>query len=109
MEWTDFIIAKQKQEMKRVKAEKEAALAAKEETETERLFFEGENKAKEIYRLFLDNEIADKERQLKDKSIEFYLLQHIGTVCVLCCISFISEIVLFSVGVISALLDGVHL
>lgn len=70
MEWTDFIIAKQKQEMERVKAEKEAARAAKEGTETERLFFEGENKAKEIYRLSLDNEIADKERQLKDKSIE---------------------------------------
>lgn len=56
--------------MERVKAEKEAARAAKEGTETERLFFEGENKAKEIYRLSLDNEIADKERQLKDKSIE---------------------------------------
>ena len=67
LERTDFILAKQKQEAERVKAEKEAALAAKEEAETERRLIEGENKAKEQYRLSLDSEIADKERQLKDE------------------------------------------
>lgn len=46
LERTDFILAKQKQEAERVKAEKEAALAAKEEAETELQFIEGENKAK---------------------------------------------------------------
>ena len=67
LERTDFIIAKQKQEAEQAKAEKEAALAAKEEAETERQFIEGENKAKEQYRLSLDNEIADKEKRLKDE------------------------------------------
>lgn len=64
---TDFILAKQKQEAERVKAEKEAALAAKEDAETERRLIEGENKAKELYRLSLDSEIAEKEKQLKDE------------------------------------------
>ena len=67
LERTDFIIAKQKQEAEQAKAEKEAALAAKEEAETERQFIEGENKAKEQYRLSLDSEIADKEKRLKDE------------------------------------------
>ena len=67
LERTDFILAKQKQEAERVKAEKEAALAAKEEAETELQFIEGENKAKEQYRQSLESEIADKERQLKDE------------------------------------------
>ena len=67
LERTDFILAKQKQEAERAKAEKEAALAAKEEAEKERLFIECENKAKEQYRQSLDTEIADKERQLKDE------------------------------------------
>ena len=38
-----------------------------EEAETERQFIEGENKAKEKYRQSLDNDIADKERQLRDE------------------------------------------
>ena len=67
LERTDFILAKQKQEAERVKAEKEATLAAKEEAETELQFIEGENKAKEQYRQSLESEIADKERQLKDE------------------------------------------
>ena len=67
LERTDFILAKQKQEAERAKAEREAALAAKEEAETERQFIEGENKAKEKYRQSLDNDIADKERQLRDE------------------------------------------
>lgn len=67
LERNDFIIAKQKQEAERVKAEKEAALAAKEKAEAERQSIEGENKAKEQYSLSLDNEIADKERHLKDE------------------------------------------
>ena len=67
MERNDFIIAKQKQEAEQVKAEKVAALAAKEKAEAERQSIEGENKAKEQYSLSLDNEIADKERQLKDE------------------------------------------
>lgn len=67
LERTDFILAKQKQEAERVKIEKEAALAAKEEAETERRHIEGENKAKEKYRQSLDNDIADKERQLRDE------------------------------------------
>ena len=67
LERNDFILAKQKQEAEQAKAEKEAALAAKEEAEKERQTIEGENKAKEQYRQSLDSEIADKERQLKDK------------------------------------------
>lgn len=67
LERNDFVIAKQKQEAEQVKAEKEAALAAKEKAEAERQSIEGENKAKEQYSLSLDNEIADKERQLKDE------------------------------------------
>lgn len=67
LERNDFIIAKQKQEAEQVKAEKDAALAAKEKAEAERQSIEGENKAKEQYSLSLDNEIADKERQLKDE------------------------------------------
>ena len=47
------------------KAEEERK--AKEEAEKERQTIEGENKAKEQYRQSLDSEIADKERQLKDK------------------------------------------
>lgn len=67
LERNDFIIAKQKQEAEQAKAKKAAAIAAKEEAETERLFIEGENKAKELYRSALDNEIADKEKLLKDE------------------------------------------
>ena len=67
LERNDFIIAKQKEEAEQVKAEKEAALAAKEKAEAERQSIEGKNKAKEQYSLSLDNEIADKERQLKDE------------------------------------------
>ena len=67
LERTDFILAKQKQEAERAKAEKEAAFAAKEKVEKERQTIEGENKAKEQYRQSLDSEIADKERQLKDE------------------------------------------
>lgn len=67
LERNDFIIAKQKQEAKQIKAEKEAALAAKEKAEAELKSIDGENKAKEQYSLSLDNEIADKERQLKDE------------------------------------------
>ena len=67
LERTDFILAKQKQEVERAKAEKEAALAAKKEAEKERQTIEGENKAKEQYRQSLDSEIADKERQLKEE------------------------------------------
>lgn len=67
LERTDFILAKQKQEAERAKAEKETALAAKEKAEKERQTIEGENKAKEQYRQSLDTEIADKERQLKNE------------------------------------------
>ena len=67
LERTDFIITRQKQEAEKAETEKEAALAAKEEAETERRFIEGENKAKEQYRQTLDTEIADKERQLKNE------------------------------------------
>ena len=67
LERTDFILAKQKQETERAKAEKDAALAAKVKAEKERQTIEGENKAKEQYRQSLDTEIADKERQLKDE------------------------------------------
>ena len=35
--------------------------------EAELQFIKGENEAKEIYRQSLDNEIADKEKQLKDE------------------------------------------
>ena len=55
LERNDFIIAKQKQEAEKVKAE------------AERQSIEGKNKAKKQYSLSLDNEIADKERQLKDE------------------------------------------
>lgn len=47
LERNDFIIAKQKQEAEQVKAEKDAALAAKEKAEADRQTIEGENKAKE--------------------------------------------------------------
>ena len=67
LERNDFILAKQKQEAEQAKAEKEAALAAKEEADKERQTIEGENKAKEQYRQSLDTEIADKKRQLKDE------------------------------------------
>mgnify|MGYP000784870519 CR=1 FL=1 len=67
LERNDFIIAKQKQEAEQVKAEKEATLAAKEKAEAELKSIDGENKAKEQYSLSLDNEIADKERLLKDE------------------------------------------
>ena len=67
LERTDFIIAKQKQEAEQAKAARQAAIAAKEEAEAELMFVEGENKAKEQYRLFLDSEIAEKEKQLKDE------------------------------------------
>lgn len=67
LERTDFIIAKQKLEAEQAEAKKKAALAAKEKAETERQFIEGENKAKEKYRQSLDNDIADKERQLRDE------------------------------------------
>lgn len=67
LERTDFIITKQKHEAEQAKAEKEAALSAKEEAEAELQFIKGENEAKEIYRQSLDSEIADKEKQLKDE------------------------------------------
>ena len=67
LERTDFIIAKQKQEAEQAKAARQAAIAAKEEAEAELLFVEGENKAKEQYRLSLDSEIAEREQQLKDE------------------------------------------
>ena len=67
LERTDYIIAKQKREAEQAKVEKEAALAAKKKAEAERQTIEGENKAKEQYGLSLDNEIADKEKQLKDE------------------------------------------
>ena len=67
LERTDFIIAKQKLEAEQAEAKKKAALAAKEKAETERQLIEGENKAKEKYRQSLDNDIADKERQLRDE------------------------------------------
>lgn len=56
-----------KREAEQAKAEKEAALAAKEKAEAEKLTIEGENKEKEQYGLSLDNEIADKEKQLRDE------------------------------------------
>lgn len=67
LERTDFILAKQKQEAEQAKAEKEKAVAAKTEAEAELRLIKGENEAKEIYRQSLDNEIADKEKQLKDE------------------------------------------
>lgn len=67
LERADFILAKQKQEAKQVKAEKEKAVTAKAEAEAELRFIKGENEAKEIYRQSLDSEIADKEKQLKDE------------------------------------------
>ena len=48
-------------------AARQAAIAAKEEAEAELMFVEGENKAKEQYRLSLDSEIAEREQQLKDE------------------------------------------
>ena len=53
LERTDFIIAKQREEM--------------EQAKTELLFIESENKAKEIYRHSLDHKIVEKEKQLKDE------------------------------------------
>lgn len=67
LERTDFIIAKQKQEAEQAKAARQVAIAAKEEAEAELMFVEGENKAKEQYRLSLDSEIAEREQQLKDE------------------------------------------
>lgn len=67
LERTDFIITKQRQEAEKAKAEKKAALAAKEKVDAERQFIEGENKVKEKYRQSLDKDIANKERQLKDE------------------------------------------
>lgn len=67
LERNDYIIAKQKQEVERAKAEKEAAIAAKKKAEAERLLIEKENKAKEQHRQSLDCEIADKEKLLKDE------------------------------------------
>ena len=67
LERNDYIVAKQKREAEQAKAEKEAALAAKEKAEAEKLTIEGENKEKEQYGLSLDNEIADKEKQLRDE------------------------------------------
>lgn len=67
LERTDFIIAKQKQEAEQARAARQAAIAAKEEAEAELMFVKGENKAKEQYRLSLDSEIAEKEKQLKDE------------------------------------------
>ena len=67
LERTDFIIAKQKQEAEQAKAARQAAISAKEEAEAELMFVEGENKAKEQYRLSLDSEIAEREQQLKDE------------------------------------------
>ena len=67
LERNDYIVAKQKREAEQAKAEREAALAAKEKAEAERLTIEGENKEKELYGLSLDNEIANKEKQLKDE------------------------------------------
>lgn len=64
---TDFILAKQKQEAEQAKAEKEKAVTAKAEAEAELQFIKGENEAKEIYRQVLDNEIANKEKQLKEE------------------------------------------
>jgi len=66
LERADFILARQKQEAEQAKAEKEAAVTAKEEAEAELRFIKGENEAKEIYRRSLDNEIADREKQLKE-------------------------------------------
>lgn len=67
LERNDYIVAKQKREAEQAKAEREAALAAKEKAEAERLSIEGENKEKEQYGLSLNNEITDKEKQLKDE------------------------------------------
>ena len=67
LERADFIITKQKQEAEQAKAARQAAIAAKEEAEAELMFVESENKAKEQYRISLDNEIAEKEKQLKDE------------------------------------------
>ncbi len=66
LERTDFIIAKQKREAEQVKAEKEAAISAKEKAETERKSIETGNKRKAEQSAVLDAELADKERRLKD-------------------------------------------
>ena len=50
----------------KAKAEKEAALSAKEEAENERDSIENENKAKVARNVELDNEIAEKEKQRDD-------------------------------------------
>ena len=63
LERTDFIIAQQKQEAEQAKAEKKAALCAKEEAEAERNSLEVENKAKAERSAALDNEIADKQKK----------------------------------------------
>jgi len=67
LERTDFIVNKQKQEAERAEAERQAAIAAKEEAEAELMFVDGENKAKEQYRLSLDSEIKKKEQRLKEE------------------------------------------
>ena len=68
----DFIVRETRaaallQDAEQAKAARQAAIAAKEEAETELMFVEGENKAKEQYRLSLDSEIAEREQQLKDE------------------------------------------
>ena len=63
LERTDYIIAKQKQEAEQIKAEKEAALSAKEEAEAERASIEVENKAKAERSSALDSEIASKQKK----------------------------------------------
>lgn len=76
----DFIIAKQKQEAERAKAEKEAAIADRKKAEAEREKtveaideakskierLDEETRIKERISSELDGEIADKEKQLKD-------------------------------------------
>ena len=65
LERTDYIIVKQKQEAEQIKAEKEAALSAKEEAEAERNSLEIENKAKAERSAALDSEISIKEERAK--------------------------------------------
>ena len=67
LERTDFIIAKQKREAKKAEVDRKAALAAKEKADAERQSIEDGNKAKEQYSNSLDNEIAVKEKRLKDE------------------------------------------
>ena len=80
LERDDFIIAKQKQEAERAKAEKEAAIADRKKAEAEREKtveaidkakskierLDEETRIKERISSELDGEIADKEKQLKD-------------------------------------------